>query len=190
MVKLWFCFFRKLAKQGKVVERSGILTLNDIQPGTVLEGMFAKKTKTSVGDAMTIAVVETKNGKRIPLDLMVPERFEPQCQEKLPCLLYYDGKKETKKGKPAHDLRFIPIEDPRMFHDSDEETDSEEETNDEPKEGYQTDTQTGASDDKEVSVQKRCDTCQDEGRFCTGFCPLCGNHQPFNGSQCRCFGFC
>jgi hypothetical protein len=181
--KICVVVFRKLAKQGKVVDRSGILTLNDIDPGTVLEGMFAKKTKTSVGDAMTIAVVDTKNGKRIPMDLMVPERFETQCQEKLPCLLYYDGKKQTKKGKDAHDLRFIPIFDPRMFHESDEEEEDEDEKTEKDSAHPTTPVE------KEVSPAKSCETCE-EGRFCTGFCPLCGNHQPFNGSQCRCFGFC
>ena len=173
------------------------MTLNDIKPGTVLEGMVAKKVTTSVGDAMTIAVVETRNGKRIPMDLMVPERFESLCEEKLPCLLYYDGKKDSKKGNPAHDLRFIPIEDPRMFHDSDEECDFEngddamdEEQKDPAKNNLEKSDNVNASQSKEVSAQKQCDTCKDEGQFCTGFCPLCENHQPFNGSQCRCFGFC
>jgi hypothetical protein len=158
--------------------------LNDVDAGTVLEGLTAKEYSTCNGLAMVISVVEVKRGQRLEYDLMIPERFKTLCEEKLPCLLYYDGKKPMKNGKEAHDLRFIPIDDPKMFHESDDEFDEE----DKVKEIEVTEQSKGTQTD-EVSDQEPhepCDSCVQEGRICPGFCTFCSNHQPLNGAQCRC----
>ena len=90
--------------------------LNDIKAGTVLEVLSHCKITTARGEADVLTVVSTlkvgigNKTRRITFELMVPDRFNAQCNT-VPCLVYYDGKKPTKKGQECHDVRFYRVDD-------------------------------------------------------------------------------
>ena len=154
-------------QRNKLDERSRVKTLNDVAPKTVLEVLSWTTVSTVNGDAILLEITETRENREVTWQLMIPDRFRPQCETKVPCVIYYDGKKPMKGGKEAHDLRFFETDDKDIFHDSDDEADDDE----------------GLIDDLEC---RTCDDCAKEKRVCEGFCIFCNNHQPRNGSQCRC----
>lgn len=107
---------------------------------------------------------------------MISKRFEAQCAVKVPCVVYYVGKKQTKSEQQCFDVRFIRHDDRTVFHDSDEETEVD---------SFSSDALTALTPSV---VSGQCAYCIADGTAysCFGFCSLCGNHQPKNGSQCRC----
>jgi hypothetical protein len=116
---------------------------------------------------------------------MIPGRFEEECT-KIPCLVYYAGKKQTKGGNECHDLKFIKADDKDVFHDSDDNLEIEME-NTSLDDGYVVpDEPTSLSMGASQASIRVCSSCIIDGLICPGFCPICGDHQPSNGSQCRC----
>ena len=188
-------YFRKLVQLGLVDERLRSKTLNDIAPAIVLEANSWKKSTTSNGPVVILSVIETVTGlkgeQRNPFNLMIPGRFEEECA-KIPCLLYYTGKKQIKGGKECHDLKFIKVDDKDVFHDSDDSLEVEmgntslDDTYVVPNE------LTSLSIAASNSSIKVCSSCMIDGLSCPGFCPICGDHLPSNGSGCQCMltSFC
>ena len=128
-------------------------TLNDFEAGMILEAESWERRTTRLGEAPFVMCAWTlDDGERKRGKVILPTRLMSECEEKIPCVLYYEGKKILSGGKSCHALRFVNDSDIGL-----EDT----EDNDSP-----------------------CEECGE--KFCYGNCPICGNHQNFNGSQCRC----
>ena len=82
-------------------------TLNDIEPGTILEVESFKMLTTSIGVTPCVKYAATLDGRRVKGRLIIPERFTSVCNDRIPCLVYYGGKKSIKGGKLCHHLQFI-----------------------------------------------------------------------------------
>ena len=123
-----------------------------------------KIIKTTHGPAPVVkyATVNTE-GAREKGNLLLPGRFLELCKSRIPCAAYYAGKKQLKGGKEWHDLHFMTNED------------------EEEKEAFFSD-----DDDDEDVIEIACKPCRKNNKQCFGFCGLCGNHQPEDGSQCVC----
>lgn len=131
-----------------------------------------------------MSAVETIKGpkgpERNPFTLLISGRFEEECAAKVPCVVYYAGKKDTKKGQQCHDLKFVKADDKDVFRKEDEDLFDVSDD----------------SDDEVISVRKvgklgkevesKCPLCTPEGMECIGQCEFCECHLPLNGSQCRC----
>ena len=78
-------------------------TLNDIKPNTILEAESYKMIGTKIGRAPCVKYTSEVIGKRIK----GRSQFNGQCEERIPCLIHYGGKKNMDGGKTYHDLNFI-----------------------------------------------------------------------------------
>ena len=183
-------------------ERTKAKTLSDIAPNTVFEGVEHKNVQTANGPAVVMTVIETvtRNGKkkRCQFEIMMSDRFNVECCLKLPCVVFYAGKKQIKGGNTCHDLRFIKPDDKILFLESDED-DEEPEPLPRKKKSEEPEQQM----DEEPNILDRamallndpstitpsfvaCEGCELNGMECYGFCETCGGHQPYDGSQCDC----
>lgn len=143
-------------------------TLNDIPIGSVLELQSFEKTSTAVGDTIIVRYIDTEKGaRRVKGQLLMPQRLAVEAMEKIPCVMHYGGKKASSKpnSRDYHDVNFIT---PDYFTDSS----SEDELN--------------TSDNQVADKKNDCELCGDKTDLCPGYCDLCLEHQPINGSQCRC----
>lgn len=112
---------RILAKNGNLKAQNPHKTLNDIKAGTVLEARSYTKTKTSIGSAILLDVIETiKKPKGQPLrlkySLMVAARVEEEAIRHIPCTLYYAGMASMSSGQMYHDLRFYSPADTEVLY--------------------------------------------------------------------------
>ena len=190
-MKLFLLCYRKLVAAGKAEDRLRARTLQDIEPGTVLEVFSFKETKTSVGEAVVLSVTETVSGpkgmERDQYSLMIAGRFKEECEAKVPCVALYTGMKETKGGQMCHDLKFVKCDDKEVFRKSDETLvipSSDEEDMEEmpPPPPLRKEAPSSIPIPKKVD----CRMCAIDGMDCIGECEDCGVHLPLNGSQCRC----
>ena len=151
----------------------------------MLEAISWKKTPTSKGDAILLSVIETttfqKKEQRVTSTVMIPIRFEPQC-ERIPCLLYYAGKRQSKKGQDYHDLKFIRADDKEVFHNSDDGLD----LNKDKASSIQSPPPPPPPTPSTSANNIYCTLCDSEGLVCSGFCANCGEHQPKDGLHCSC----
>lgn len=189
--------------------------LADVTPNTVLEALSFKKTETQVGPVFLIDVIETVTNdegrtRRMTSKLMIPERFEGEVS-KIPCVLYYIGKKPIKGGKQCHDLRFISHDDADVLHDGDDDEsdnevvekstkrkpanvinsdESDVDTAQKPKRKRRAEpskaTPVEISPNSAGDLAVPCNQCRVDGLICYGYCAICSCHQPYDGSQCRC----
>jgi hypothetical protein len=157
---------QRLAKSGRADELFKFKTLTDFPAGSAFVASTFKMTDTKNGEACLVEVQYTlPNGKKTNATLMVAERFKEQCETKLPCLLYYGGKKDIGSGKQCHQLSFV---DPGSeLLDEDDGSDADIEV---------------------VDTFTPCEDCTKNKRYCYGFCPRCCGHQPHSGGQCDCRG--
>jgi len=159
-----FHYFRRLVTVDKIKERVAQKNLSDIPPKTVMEVLAFRPLATKNGQAIILTVILPEHeSSRGETQLLVPGRFLEECQEKVPCLMYYDGKKDLDGGKQCHDAKLIRIDDGTVFHDSDDE------------EGFSI-----------KDFLPICPDCQLQPDLCTGYCQVCQSHQPPDGSQCVC----
>jgi len=148
----------------KIEERVSQKTLTNIAPKTVMEVLAYRPLDTKNGKACLLTVVlpqhESSQGET---QLLVPGRFLEECEEKVPCLMHYGGRKDLDGGKQCHDARLIRIDDGAVFHQSDDEED------------YVV-----------KDFLPLCPECELSPEICAGWCPVCNRHQPLDGSQCVC----
>jgi hypothetical protein len=174
-----------LIKLGLIEDRLKCKTLNDIAKDSVLEAVSWKKSATSKGEAILISVIETiyiqNKEQRETTTIMIPLRFETDC-EKVPCLLYYAGKKPSKKGQDYHDLKFIKPDDKDVFHTCDNDLDMDKTNSIQSPTPPPPPPPTPAT----PALNIYCLVCDNEGLVCPGFCGKCGEHLPKDGLRCRC----
>ena len=165
-----------MVEQGKVDERRGIKTLSDVEGGVVIEVLSCKIGDTRNGDAVIATVIMPQHQKtRGETTLVLPMRFAEEMQRKAPCLLFYGGIKNLQGGKKCHDVTLVKANDGVVFHESDEEADDE--------------SSDGEEEANVMSIKDfmpTCPTCGATDEHCIGRCSVCNEHQPLNGSQCRC----
>jgi hypothetical protein len=93
--------------------------LNDFPAKSTFVASAFKMTNTKVGLACLVEVeYGLVNGKKANATLMVAERFKEQREMKLPCLLYYGGKKDIGGGKQCHHLPFVDPKSELLDEDS------------------------------------------------------------------------
>jgi hypothetical protein len=183
---------RKLVESGEAENVFRHKTLNDFSAGTIFQADGYKKVKTKIGMACLVDVkheqFNTKTGRvsKSQFPLMIAERFGDDCENKLPCLLYYAGKKNIDGGKTCHQLTFIDPND-KVLNGEDEEVKQRPTFG-----GDDDDDDADDDDDEQLEIVDHrsipCESCIQNGRTatCYGHCTSCGGHQPRNGSQCRC----
>lgn len=86
-------------------------TLSNIEPGSILELVEFEEVSNKIGDTVVVRYHNTKGGKRERANLLLPERMKDEAKEKIPCLLYYGGKKKIAGGKDFHITRFIRLDE-------------------------------------------------------------------------------
>jgi hypothetical protein len=173
-----------LAEGGKLSDRVGIKTLSDMKANTVMEVLTCKTADTRNGEAVAATVILPEHATtRGETTLFLPLRFWEECERKVPCLLYYGGVKALDGGKRCHDVKLIKADDGVVFHESDDEgVAGDAWTEDEDDEGKTIEYHMTSVADFEPT----CPTCGQRGEACPGPCDRCNEHQPINGSQCRC----
>ena len=83
-------------------------TLNDFEAGMILEAESWERRTTRLGEALFVKCTWTSDsGERKHSKVMLPTRLTRECEEKIPCALYYEGKKILSGGKSCHALRFV-----------------------------------------------------------------------------------
>jgi hypothetical protein len=168
-------FFRTLVKKGKVEERIRPKTLSQLRKDDVVEVLSHESIDTCNGPAISLKVILPEHkASREETSMTIPFRFKEECDKKVPCLLLYDGVKKLDGNKKCHQVAFRQPDDPTLFHESDQEDEDKDNESD---------------DEEELSIEDftpLCPTCGLKGELCYGSCPVCHEHQPLNGSQCRC----
>jgi len=133
-----------------------------------MEVLSYRPLETKNGKAIILNVVLPEHGSsRAETQLLVPGRFHEECEEKVPCLLYYNGMKDLDGGKQCHDAKLIRTDDGIVFHQSDD------------------DDEDGNGDDVADFVPI-CQDCQLHPDLCPGHCLRCNTHQSLDGTQCAC----
>ena len=165
-------------------------TLNNIEPGSILEAHSYKTIATTIGSAYVLDVTLTREESnqtvREDFKLMIGSRFEEEIIDKLPCLLYYRGKQPMANGNLFHDLQAFKTNDESVFQTN---ADKPAAIATKTKKKTSVITDGGVLDEsmKELYDQSiPCETCEITGDSCFGFCGGCGTHQPPDGSQCPC----
>jgi hypothetical protein len=146
----------------------------------VVEVLSYARAETRNGDAISLKVILPEHKEtREETAMIIPLRFEEECEKKVPCLLFYHGQKKLDGGKKCHQVSFLKPDDPTVFRESDDEDDSDDDD----------DARSDGEAEHRLSINDfipKCLTCGKSGESCFGFCKLCNAHQPLNGSQCRC----
>ena len=98
----------------------GHKNLTEIPAGTVMEVLAYRIAETKNGEVVVATVVLPEHEEtRGETTLVIPGRFAEECKMKVPCLMYYAGKKQLEGGKQCHNATLIKVGDGTVFHASD-----------------------------------------------------------------------
>ena len=186
--KTYCNYFRKLSPAA-LEARGKLYKLSEFPPGTVFEVMTEKRIKTVNGESLLIEFSTAVGREKMEGKLIIPNRVVEEVEGRTPIIMVYTGKKMSKNQKEFHDLSFIDVEKcPIMKRKKAKSRDSTVRVpqmhNEETLMSY-----SDIEEDEDIWTPPVCqetDECNVGRNVCYGFCLLCHEHMPYNGSQCRC----